>query len=760
MTDRQSVALHYHESGRPGKIQVVATKPTQNQRDLSLAYTPGVAEPCLAIQANAGDAYRYTDKGNLVAVVSNGSAVLGLGNIGPLAGKPVMEGKGVLFKSFADIDVFDLEINAPTAEDIIRFCEMLEPTVGGINLEDIKSPEAFEVEEQLRERLSIPVFHDDQHGTAIISGAALINALDVVGKDISRIRVVFIGAGSAAIATARHYIRLGVKPEHVLMTDSKGIIHSGRTGLDRYKGQFAVETDCRTAEDAFRGADVFVGLSTAGAVTADMLKLMADDPIVFALANPEPEIDPVVAREVRPDAIIATGRSDVANQVNNVLGFPFIFRGALDVRARAINEEMKMAATRALAALAREDVPDVVLRAYNLETLRYGRDYLIPKPFDPRVLLWVAPAVAQAAVDSGAAAGPLDREAYVGRLESRQGRARAVMRGLIDRAAATPQRVALTDATDARVLRAARIVADEKSAIPVLVGPEAAIREAAGSLELSLEGMTIVDPATAEGREGYGARLWERRRRRGITLEEAQRQMYQPEYFASSMVRNGAADAVVMGQHLNYPEALRPALQVAGRATGWTVLAGIYMMILRDETYFFADCTVNIDPHSDRLADIAVVTANFVRKLGIDPRIAMLSFSNFGSAIHPGQAKVAEAVGRLHREHPDLAVDGEMQADTAVVEEILAKIYPFNRLHGAANVLIFPDLNAANICYKLMSRLGDARAIGPILVGLAQPIHVLQRGADVDEIVNMVVIAAVDAQERATQSRSAVPQPA
>ncbi|MCZ6756117.1 MAG: NADP-dependent malic enzyme [Gemmatimonadetes bacterium] len=753
MTEKQTEALRYHESGRPGKIEVVPTKPTQNQRDLSLAYTPGVAEPCLAIEAHPEDAYRYTAKGNLVAVVSNGSAVLGLGNIGPLASKPVMEGKGVLFKSFADLDVFDLEINATTVDEIVHFCEMLEPTVGGINLEDIKSPEAFEVEERLKERLSIPVFHDDQHGTAIISGAAFLNALECVGKAIEDVHVVFIGAGAAAIASAGLYLRLGVRPEHLLMTDSKGVLHSGRTDLDKYKSRFATDSGKRTVEECFVGADVFVGLSVAGAVTAEMLRAMAPDPIIFALANPEPEIDPAEALRARPDAIIATGRSDFPNQVNNVLGFPFIFRGALDVRANAINEEMKMAATQALAALAKEDVPEVVLRAYGLESLRFGRDYLIPKPFDPRVLLWVAPAVAQAAIDSGAAKGPLDQDAYRAKLESRLGRARAVMRGLIDRAAASPQRVAMTDASDSRVLRAARILADEGSVIPLLIGPEADIQATASELEITLDGIEVVDPATAPERDAYGDRFWQRRRRKGITQEEARRRMYQAEYFAAMMVTERAADAVVMGQHLHYPDAIRPALQVTGRAAG--ALAGIYMMIHRDETYFFADCTVNIDPDADRLTDIAAATAGFVRQLGIEPRIAMLSFSNFGSVSHPSQAKVAEAVRRLHETMPDLEVDGEMQADTALVADILTKVYPFSRLQRTANVLIFPDLTAANISYKLMSRLGEARAIGPILVGLAQPIHVLQRGADVDDIVNMAVIAAVDAQERVRARRSA-----
>jgi len=752
MSDKQSDALRYHEGARPGKIQVVATKPTENQRDLSLAYTPGVAEPCLAIKANPEDAYRYTDKGNLVAVVSNGSAVLGLGNIGPLAGKPVMEGKGVLFKAFADLDVFDLEINAPTAKHIIEFCVMLEPTVGGINLEDIKSPEAFEVEEALRERLSIPVFHDDQHGTAIISGAALLNALALNGKRIEDVRVFFLGAGAAGIATANHYIRLGVRRENVMMADSKGVLHTGRTDLDRYKAQFAVDRAGLSVPDAFAGTDVFVGLSKAGAVSPAMVQAMAPDPIVFALANPDPEILPDAVRAVRPDAIIATGRSDFPNQVNNVLGFPFIFRGALDVRARAINEEMKMAATQALANLAREDVPEVVLKAYGLESMRFGREYLIPKPFDPRVLLWVAPAVAQAAIDSGAARGPLDLEAYEGKLESRQGRARAVMRGLTDRAAAAPKRVALTDATDSRVLRAARILADEGTVVPILLGDAEDIRRAAEELEVELDGIRVIDPATAPDRDQYAERFWQDRQRKGITRESARRLLRRPEYFGGMMVNVGMADAMVLGQHFYYPDAIKPVLAVAGRSPD-AALAGIYMMILRDETYFFADCTVNIEPDAARLEEIALATAEFVRRLGIFPRIAMLSFSNFGSGRHPTQAKVAEAVRSLHKRFPDLAVDGEMQADTAVVASILRNVYPFSRLHGAANVLIFPDLNAANICYKLLSRLGGARAIGPILVGLAKPIHILQHGSDVDDIVNLAVIAAVDAQERAREAR-------
>ena len=756
-SDRREDALRYHEEGRPGKVQVVSTKPTRNQRDLSLAYTPGVAEPCLRIADRPEDAYRYTTKGNLIAVVSNGTAVLGLGNIGPLAGKPVMEGKGVLFKIFADIDVFDLEINAPEPEDVIRFCTMLEPTVGGINLEDIKSPECFEIERRLTEMLSIPVFHDDQHGTAIISGAALLNALEVTGRAADDVRVVFMGAGAAAIATAEHYVRLGVRRERIVLIDRKGVIRAGRDDVDPYQAHFAGDHPYRSAAEAFEGADVFVGLSAAGTVTPAMIASMAPRPIVFALANPTPEILPDEVQAVRPDAIIATGRSDYPNQVNNVLGFPFIFRGALDVRARAINEEMKMAATRALAALAKEDVPDTVLRAYNVDTLHFGPDYLIPRPFDPRVLLWVAPAVAWAAMASGATDQVLDLEEYRSRLESRLSRGRAVMRALSNRAADETQRVALTDAQDPRIIRAARILADEGSASPVLVGPAGEITAAAAAAGVTLHGIEVADPGDPERADqlaGYAELFWQRRRRRGVTQLEAARRMHQPEYFAAMMVNQGDVDAAVLGENQHYPRALRPALEAVGAQPGAAV-AGIYMMVFQQDTLFFADTTVNIDPDAARLAEIAAAASGFVRRLGIEPRVAMLSFSNFGSVRHPKQAKVAEAVGLLQQNHPEVEVDGEMQADTAVVESILRRRYPFNRLRGPANVLIFPDLNAANICYKLLGRLGGAQAIGPILVGMAAPIHVLERDSDVDDIVNMAVIAAVDALERAHRARPA-----
>ena len=754
MSIRRQEALDYHAQGRPGKIQVSPTKPFKNQRDLSLAYTPGVAEPCREIAARPDEAYTYTAKGNLVAVVTNGTAVLGLGNIGPLAGKPVMEGKGILFKAFADIDVFDLEVASENPEDVIRFCQLLEPTVGGINLEDIRSPDCFHIEEELRETLSIPVFHDDQHGTAIISGAALLNALDVVGKDVGQIRVVFAGAGAAALATAEHYVRLGVRREQIVMCDHEGVLHTERADLDRYKSRFAVRTKARTLADAFKDADVFVGLSVAGIVSGDMLKAMAKQPIVFALANPTPEIMPEEAKQARGDAVIATGRSDFPNQVNNVLGFPFIFRGALDVRAKKINEEMEMAATRALAALAKEEVPDSVMRAYGLERLRFGPDYLIPKPFDPRVLLWVAPAVAWAAVGSGVAGRVIDVDEYRAQLDARLGRAREVMRGLSTRAQQEAQRIVFPEGEDPRILKAARILADEGIAEPILLGDPDAIRRQADDAGVTLEEIQLANPTTSPQRETFAQELWERRRRKGITLREARLLVLDPLYHALLMLRAGQADAVVAGVEMNYPDAIRPALEVIGLDAGRRHASGIYMLVFAQQTFFFADCTVNIDPDAETLAEIASATAEFVGRLEIEPRVAMLSFSNFGSVRHPQAEKVQRAVTLLHEREPALQADGEMQADTAVVERILTGRYPFARLRSPANVLIFPNLDAANISYKLLDRIGGAQAIGPILVGMAQPVHVLQRGSDVNDIVNMAVIAAVDAQEHGRRPRA------
>jgi malate dehydrogenase (oxaloacetate-decarboxylating)(NADP+) len=755
MSTRRQEALDYHSQGRPGKIQVSPTKPFKNQRDLSLAYTPGVAEPCREIAARPAEVYRYTAKGNLVAVVTNGTAVLGLGNIGSLASKPVMEGKGILFKTFADLDVFDLEVGSEDPGDVIRFCQLLEPTVGGINLEDIRSPDCFEIEERLRATLSIPVFHDDQHGTAIITGAALLNALELVAKDLASVRVVFAGAGAAAIATAEHCVRLGVRREHIVLCDQHGVIQSERDDLDPYKRRFAGRTGMRTLAQALQGADVFVGLSVGGIVTGEMLEGMAERPIVFALANPTPEIMPEEARRARSDAIIATGRSDYPNQVNNVLGFPFIFRGALDVRATRINEEMEMAATRALAALAKEEVPDAVTRAYGLERLRFGPEYLIPKPFDPRVLLWVAPAVAWAAVGSGVAGRVIDVDEYRAELDARLGRAREVMRGLSSRAQQAAQRIVFPEGEDPRVLKAARILADEGIAEPILLGEPDAMRRQADDAGVTLEDITLANPRASAHVATFAEQLWERRRRKGITLREARTRVLDPMYHALLMLRSGQADAVVAGVDMYYPDAIRPALEVIGAEPGRRHVSGIYMLVLPQQTLFFADCTVNIDPDAETLAEIASATAEFVERLGIEPRVALLSFSNFGSVRHPAAAKVWQAVALLHEREPALVVDGEMQADTAVVERILTKTYPFSKLREPANVLIFPNLDAANIAYKLLDRLGNAQAIGPILVGMAQPVHVLQRGSDVNDIVNMAVIAAVDAQEHGRRSRRA-----
>ncbi len=755
MPSRRQEALDYHSQGRPGKIQVTPTKPFKNQRDLSLAYTPGVAEPCLEIEKHPEDAYRYTARGNLVAVVTNGTAVLGLGNIGALASKPVMEGKGILFKAFADLDVFDLEVGSEDPDDLIRFCQLLEPTVGGINLEDVRSPDCFYVEQRLRETLSIPVFHDDQHGTAIITGAALLNAVEVVEKDLDQVRIVFAGAGAAAIASAEHYVRLGVPRTNIFLCDDHGPLHEGRSDLDDYRRRFARATAARTLGELMRGADVFVGLSTGGIVTGDMIQAMAQRPIVFALANPTPEIMPDAVRGARPDAIVATGRSDFPNQVNNVLGFPFIFRGALDVRAKKINAEMELAATRALAALAKEEVPESVMRAYGLERLRFGPEYLIPKPFDPRVLLWVAPAVAWAAVGSGVAGRVIDVEEYRAELDARLGRAREIMRGLATRAQNDPQRIVFPEGEDPRVLRAARELADDGVAHPILLGDLDGMRRQADDAGVTLEEIELVDPRRAVDGETMAQELWRRRQRRGITLREARTRVLDPLYYGLLMLRQGRADALVAGTDMHYADTIRPALEIIGIEPGRRHVSGIYMMVFQQQTFFFADCTVNIDPDSETLAEIASATARFVWRLGLEPRVAMLSFSNFGSGKHPAAEKVRRAVGLLHEREPELQVDGEMQADTAVVEQILTRTYPFSKLRHAANVLIFPNLDSANVAYKLLDRLGGAQAIGPVLVGMAQPVHVLQRGAEVNEIVNVAVLAAVDALEHRRQGRPA-----
>ena len=741
-------ALDYHANGRPGKIAVVPTKSLNNQRDLSLAYSPGVAEPCLEIAANPDDVYKYTAKGNLVAVVTNGTAVLGLGNIGALAGKPVMEGKGNLFKQFADIDVFDLEIGSENPDDVIRFCQLLEPTVGGINLEDIRAPDCFYIEETLRKTMSIPVFHDDQHGTAIISGAALLNALEIVGKAIEDVRVVFSGAGAAAISSAEHYVRLGVRRQNITLCDRAGVVYEGRGEMDQYKARFANPSTARTLADAMVGADVFVGLSVAGAATKEMVSTMADRPIVFALANPVPEILPDEVHAVRPDAIVATGRSDYPNQVNNVLGFPFIFRGALDARATQVNEEMKMAATRALALLAKQEVPESLSALYGLRNVKFGPDYLIPFPFDPRALLWVAPAVAWAAVASGVAKEFIELEEYRERLEARLGRARGIMRGIINRAVRDPKRVVFPDGEEPKIIRAAQILVEEGIAQPILLGDRETIEDHARRMAISLEDITIEDPAISERREQYALQLWKQRQRKGLSHGEAHQLLYNGNYFGSMMVACGDADALLSGVNSHYPETIRPALQVIGAHPKAGLVSGMYMLVFEKHIVFCADTTVNIDPTAEQLAQIGYAASRIVRTFGITPRLAMLSFSNFGSVRHPDAEKVARAVQILRQRDRTLMVDGEMQADTAVSEKILRESYPFAGLEEPANVLIFPNLSAGNIAYKLLNHLGGATAIGPILVGMRRPVHVLEKGADIQEIVNMAAVAVVDAQER------------
>jgi malate dehydrogenase (oxaloacetate-decarboxylating)(NADP+) len=752
MASRRTAALEYHEDGRPGKIAVVPTKPVGTQRDLSLAYTPGVAEPCREIAKNPDDVFRYTARGNLVAVVSNGTAVLGLGNLGPLGAKPVMEGKGVLFKRFADIDVFDIEVASENSEEIIRFCELLEPTVGGINLEDIAAPECFYIEEQLKEKLQIPVFHDDQHGTAIISGAALLNAVEIAGKKLEEIKVVFSGAGAAAIATAEHYVRLGVQRQNVFLVDRTGVVTKDRAHeIDPYKAKFAQDTKQKTLADAMKDADVFVGLSVAGVVTKEMVAAMAPSPIIFALANPDPEITPEDVMSVRKDAIIATGRTDYPNQVNNVLGFPFIFRGALDVRARSINEEMKMAATRALADLAKQDVPEAVAAAYGQTTFEFGRDYLIPKPFDPRVLLFVAPAVAEAAIKTGVARIEIDMSSYRNRLEARLGRRREVMRDFILKAQRNPKSIVYPEGENDRIIRAAAQVVEERIARPILLGRIDRIRSRADALHVDLTGIEIIEHWTdTDRKERYAQKLYESRERKGVTMETALELMRNATYFGCMMVREGDADGLIAGQEVSYPETIRPALEVIGTAPGSKHVAGLYMMVMQHDLMFFADTTVNIDPDASTLAEITLLSAQFVRRLGIEPHVALLSFSNFGSARHPQSNKVRDAVQLAKIADPTLIVDGEMQADTAVIEETLTKIYTFSTLQEKANVLIFPDLNAANIAYKLLWRLGGAEAIGPILLGMGRPVHVLQRGSEAADIVNLTAIAVVDAQLRKT----------
>jgi malate dehydrogenase (oxaloacetate-decarboxylating)(NADP+) len=747
-------ALEYHARGRRGKIEVVPTKPCRTQEDLSLAYSPGVAEPCLAISKDPEKAYEYTAKGNLVAVISNGTAVLGLGNIGPLAAKPVMEGKGILFKRFADIDVFDIEVDASEPQAFVDTVARIAPTFGGINLEDIKAPECFWIEEELKRRLRIPVFHDDQHGTAIISSAALLNALEIVGKRIGDVKVVFAGAGASATACAKLYIAYGVKKENLRMVDKTGVIYAGRTAdMNPHKAQFAVETAERTLADALVGADVFVGLSTKGVVSGDMLKKMARDPIVFALANPEPEISPEEARAARPDVVMATGRSDYPNQVNNVLGFPFIFRGALDVEATEINEAMKMAAAQALASLAKMDVPDSVSRAYGGQSFRFGRDYLIPKPFDFRVLLWVAPAVAEAAASSGVARRPIaDMSAYLRRLEAMLSRTREVMSVVLEKAKRDPKRIVFPEGEHPKILRAAKILAEEGICRPILLAREQKVADLARDLQLPMDKIELIHTETSPKLAPYAVRLVELRRRSGVTADTAARLVRVRNYYGPLMLDAGDADGVISGLTQSYPDTIRPALQIVGTAPGVRRVSGLYILILKDRTFFFADTTVNIDPTAEELAEIAQLTADAVRRFDMEPSLAMISFSNFGSNTHEKARKVKRAVELLKAARPDLSVDGEMQADLAVVPEMLSADYPWVAVQRP-NVLIFPDLQSANAAYKLVWRLAGAEAIGPILLGMNAPVHVLQRGQDVSDIVNMAAIAVVDAQEKRAARR-------
>jgi malate dehydrogenase (oxaloacetate-decarboxylating)(NADP+) len=742
MEIHQQDALDYHSRGRKGKIEVVATKPCRTQWDLSLAYTPGVAIPCLEIAKSPDLSFEYTSRGNLVAVVSNGTAVLGLGDIGPVAGKPVMEGKGVLFKRFADIDVFDLEINSKVPDDVIQFCRMLEPTCGGINLEDIKSPECFYIEENLRQTAEIPVFHDDQHGTAIISGAALLNALEIAGKEIDRVRVVFSGAGAAGLATADHYMRLGVRKENIVMCDFYGVIYKGREeGMNSYNSRFAVHTPQRKLEQAICDADVFIGLSAGRVVTPEMVRSMADRPIIFAMANPVPEISYEDAKAARPDAILATGRSDYPNQVNNVLGFPFIFRGALDVRARTINQEMEIAATRALAALAREDVPDSVLRAYGLRRLSFGPEYIIPKPFDPRVLIWESAAVAEAAIETGAARFKVELEEYRNALSRRLGRTYEVMQSVRQRAKAAPKRIVFSEGEREKIIRAAYQINEEKIGRPILIGRQSMIRGRLADLGIQHFEPEIIEPEQSRCLEAYVEEYFRLRQRHGVTLSEARDQMINPNYYGAMMVHMDDAEGFLAGVAQHYPETLRPALQIIRMRENVRRVSGVYVIVTRQQVYFFSDTTVNIEPTAEDLAEIALLASEVARDFNFEPRIAMLSFSNFGSTRHALSEKMRRAADLVKQAHPEMMVDGEMMADTAVVPELLEEDYPFSTLKGGANVLIFPDLGSANIAYKLMLRIGGAEALGPILVGMSKPVHVLQRGAAVEEIVNMAAIA-------------------
>ena len=745
-------ALNYHSSGRPGKIEVIPTKAHSTQRDLSLAYSPGVADPCLAIQDNVEDAFKYTAKGNLVAVMSNGTAVLGLGDIGALAGKPVMEGKGLLFKIFADVDVFDIEIDRKDVDQFIEVAKAISPTFGGINLEDIKAPECFEIEERLKEELDIPVFHDDQHGTAIISAAGLINALELVNKKVENLKVVVNGAGASAISCAKLYIALGVRRENVLMCDSKGVLNKGRTGLNKYKQQFVAETDAETLADAMKGADVFLGLSVADVLTADMLKSMKPDPIVFAMANPNPEIAYEKAVAARKDIIFATGRSDYPNQINNVLGFPFIFRGALDVRAKRINEEMKLAAVKALAELTKEDVPEVVNKAYKVENLRFDRNYIIPKPLDPRLIYRVAPAVAKAAMETGVAQSPIkDWDAYEEYLKERMGIENRLIDEVRMKAQQKPKRLVFSEAASFKMLKAIQTVVHENIAIPVLLGNKEEIEEMIKEHHLDLESLEIIDQTTPKVkalRKKYATKLYRSRQRKGMSYDEALKQMQLPNQFGMMMVEAGDADAFLSGFSSKYADVIRPAIQIAGTRTNKHV-SGMYIVHTKRGPYFFADTTVNIQPDARTLADTALLAAEQVEHFNIDPVIAIVSYSNFGAIKGASANRAREAVEILHNEYPELIVDGEMQMNYALNTELRMQKFPFSKLgNRRVNTIIFPNLSSGNIAYKMMQEIGGSQVTGPILLGIGKPIHILQMESEVREIVDMAAFAVVDAQFR------------
>ncbi len=747
-------ALDYHQMGQPGKIEVISSKPCRTEKDLSLAYSPGVAAPCKAIAKDPSKVYDYTSKGNLVAVISNGTAVLGLGNIGALAGKPVMEGKGILFKQFAGIDVFDIEVDATDVDTFCNAVKVLEPTFGGINLEDIKAPECFEIEERLKKEMKIPVFHDDQHGTAIVSGAALLNACAVTNRKMEDIRLVVNGAGASANSCARIFISLGVRRENIIMCDSQGVIYKGRTaGMNKYKEYFASETECRTLTEALKNADVFVGLSVAGALTPEMLKEMAPNPIIFAMANPEPEITPDKARAARPDAIIATGRSDYPNQVNNVLGFPSIFRGALDTRSTQINEEMKLAAVHALAKLARLDVPDKVSDTYGGKSFKFGREYLIPKPFDTRVLLFVAPAVAKAAMDTGVATLPIeDWDRYREKLEALQGPSKVFIRSAINRVHQNADanggelpRIVFPEGASTKILKALATLVEERICQPILLGYPERVREKINALDIpALKDVPVIHPSMYPKYFSYVEKLYSLRQRKGVNLREAERLMAEPNYFASMMVLMGDADGMVTGASINYADAVRPILQTMGIYKDG-IPAGLNFILLEDKFLVLADTTVNLDPTAEQCAQIALQAANIVKYFGIQPRVAMLSYSNFsGSGGTP--AKMKKAAELVRKSNPEIMVDGDMQADTAVNEEIIERLFPFSELKGGANILVFPNLESANITYKLIQQIGKVEVIGPFLTGVRRSANVLQRTTTVDGIVNSVVFTALEAQ--------------